>query len=174
MGINSNRNRSYSNGEITVFWCARDCVHATTCYNSLRSVFDPLKRPWVNMGGAPTDQILEIIEKCPSKALTFRWNDEQKNQSETSSKLFVGNASDFINNGAHSVASSEDSAQEACQASINIRPNGPIVVSGNFEVRNHRDAKMGSWKMVSICRCGRSGNLPHCDGTHFKIGFKAR
>lgn len=126
------------------------------------------------MDGASTEQILEIIEKCPSKALTFRWNDESKNLSETSAKLFVGNSADFVNKGVDNGQTAEYGAQEECQATINIRPNGPIVVSGNFEVRNYRDTKIGSWKMISICRCGRSGNLPHCDGTHFKSGFKAR
>ncbi len=27
--------------------------------------------------------------------------------------------------------------------------------------------------VAELCRCGHSGNKPHCDGTHRTVGFKA-
>ena len=52
--IKEKNDRDYSNGEITVFWRPAKCTHVTTCFNELIEVFDPSKRPWVNMNGAST------------------------------------------------------------------------------------------------------------------------
>ena len=63
--------KSYSNGEITVIWKPEVCSHSTNCWRGLLPVFDPRKRPWVNMAGATTDRIKAQIEKCPSGALSY-------------------------------------------------------------------------------------------------------
>lgn len=157
-----NRNRSYTNGEITIFWRASECIHNTLCYRELRSVFDPAKRPWVNPQGAATDQILDIIERCPTLALTFQWNDPQRNQDEKSAKLYQG---DFVADFITPVQTDSE------QVKVNIRPNGPIIINGNFEIIEN-DTPLRPVKMASLCRCGASGNMPHCDGTHFKVGFR--
>lgn len=65
----------FSNGEITVSWDPEKCVQSGVCYTRLRRVFNPLRRPWVNMKGADTDQIIEAVSKCPSGALSFAWNE---------------------------------------------------------------------------------------------------
>ena len=67
----------YSNREITVYWDQSKCVHAGVCFTYLRRVFNPLQRPWIDMGGAPTEQIIETVCKCPSGALSFAWNEEE-------------------------------------------------------------------------------------------------
>lgn len=63
--------KKYSNGEITVIWQPHICIHSKMCWKNLREVFDPLKRPWINVQGAPTEKIIERINACPSKALTY-------------------------------------------------------------------------------------------------------
>jgi uncharacterized Fe-S cluster protein YjdI len=64
----------YSNGEITIVWRPKLCIHATDCYVDLPEVFAPEKRPWVNPHGASTARIIAQIERCPSGALSYRWN----------------------------------------------------------------------------------------------------
>lgn len=166
--FSKNRNRSYTNGEITIVWRAAECTHSTICYTRLRSVFDPVKRPWINATGAPTADILKIIEDCPTPALTFFWNDDQRNKTEHSAKLFKGDLGQLLG-GRKPVPA----AQESPQTTINIRPNGPVVISGNLRIIDATGKEMPNIEMISICRCGASGNMPHCDGTHFKIGFKS-
>jgi len=63
--------KRYSNDEITVIWKPEVCAHSTLCWKSLLNVFDPRKRPWVNMLGATTEEIVETVKKCPSGALSL-------------------------------------------------------------------------------------------------------
>lgn len=64
----------YNNGEITVSWNQSKCVQAGVCHTELRKVFDPTKRPWINMLGASTQEIINTVEKCPTGALSFVYN----------------------------------------------------------------------------------------------------
>ncbi|MEG1955298.1 MAG: (4Fe-4S)-binding protein [Mucinivorans sp.] len=86
--MSKDRNRSYTNGEIIIVWRGAECIHNTLCYRELRSVFDPIKRPWIDPMGAPTERIKDIIERCPSQALTFRWVDPERNATEKSTQLY--------------------------------------------------------------------------------------
>lgn len=157
----SNRNRIYSNGDIVIYWRADLCVHNTVCYRTLRSVFDPSKRPWVNPQGADSESIKAVIEKCPTDALTFRWVDDAKNEIEGSTKLYKGDQSEF----------SKTKNEESSVCKVNIRPNGPIIIEGECEVENG-GVVLKQQKMYSFCRCGMSKNMPYCDGAHFSTGFK--
>ena len=71
---------TYSNSEITVVWRPLLCKHSTLCWKGLRSVFDPLKRPWINIEGSDSQKIIEQVNKCPSGALSFFKNDVAENK----------------------------------------------------------------------------------------------
>jgi uncharacterized Fe-S cluster protein YjdI len=64
--------KKYSNGEITVFWKPGICQHSGKCFASLSAVFDPRRRPWIDMKGAPTDEIVRTVTNCPSGALSYK------------------------------------------------------------------------------------------------------
>jgi len=64
----------YTNGEVTVVWKPALCQHSKLCWTHLREVFDPFKRPWVNMEAATTERIVEQVKQCPSGALTYEMN----------------------------------------------------------------------------------------------------
>lgn len=153
-------NRDYTNGEITVFWRPSKCIHATTCYRDLIEVFNPRKRPWVNMEGAPSDRIIETVLKCPTEALEFKWNDAAKQEEwlnrnkEKEEQLAVG--------------------EDIPATEIRLMPDGPIVISGNFKVVGADGNDLRTMAMTSLCRCGGSNQMPFCDGTHRKIDFKTK
>ncbi|MGB9868125.1 MAG: rubredoxin [Bacillota bacterium] len=63
--------RRYSNGEIVVIWDPSKCNHNGNCRRKLPQVFDPSKRPWVNIYGADSATIIKVVEECPTGALTW-------------------------------------------------------------------------------------------------------
>ena len=68
----------YSNGEITVVWKPGLCIHSGNCARGLGKVFDPRRRPWIDLSQASSLQIIEQVKKCPSGALSIK----EKNKGE--------------------------------------------------------------------------------------------
>jgi uncharacterized Fe-S cluster protein YjdI len=63
--------RDYSNGEIVVHWDSDLCTHCEACWRGLPKVFDPNRRPWVDIKAATTEEIVRQVSQCPSGALTI-------------------------------------------------------------------------------------------------------
>lgn len=63
--------KTYSNEEINVFWNPELCQHAGECIRGNSKVFDASRRPWVDISAAPSKEIAEIIDRCPSGALLY-------------------------------------------------------------------------------------------------------
>ena len=158
----SSNDRSYSNGEITVFWKPAKCIHATTCFRELIEVFNPRKRPWVNMQGAPTAKITEVVDKCPTQALYWKYNSELS-ESERSAQSVQG--AEVTPEDLHP----SDSGKAA--ATVSVMRNGPLLVEGEFRVIGPDGTELKKMIMTSFCRCGHSRAQPYCDGTHRKVGF---
>ncbi len=137
------RVHSYSSDEITVSWDADTCFHSEVCTKNLSSVFNLKQKPWVNVNGATKEEVIKLINSCPSGALSY-------NLSTTDKK----------------------DIKPASSVSIRIRPDGPIVVNGTFEFTDKDGHVSQVDKNTAFCRCGGSENKPFCDGTHKKIGFK--
>ena len=72
----------YTNGEVTVVWKPKVCIHSTICWHGLLQVFDPRVKPWINMQGALSERIIEQVKKCPSGALSYFLNDAEINKSQ--------------------------------------------------------------------------------------------
>lgn len=138
--------KKYSNDEITIVWKPGMCIHSTNCWkkpDSLRSVFDPAKKPWINPEGATTEAIIAQIEQCPSGALSYYRNGETPAEK-----------------------------QEASETKIEIAADGPLLVHGSIVIQNPDGTTENRENKTALCRCGASANKPFCDGTHRKIDFK--
>ncbi|HTB51671.1 MAG TPA: (4Fe-4S)-binding protein [Ferruginibacter sp.] len=61
----------YSNGEITVVWQPHLCIHSGICARGLREVFDPRRKPWIDLSLSETEIIKVQIQNCPSGALSY-------------------------------------------------------------------------------------------------------
>ena len=68
--------KKYSNDDIKVVWEPAKCIHSAICFNGLPQVFDPRKKPWVNIEGADTVTITEQVKACPSGALSLLKNEK--------------------------------------------------------------------------------------------------
>ena len=135
--------KEYSNGEVTVVWSPDQCIHSKLCWTGLRNVFDPTKRPWVNISGAETDAIIAQVEKCPSGALSYFKNEQGVKEEDVKVDTIV-----------------------------EVMKNGPLLVYGNITVKDKAGDETKKSKVTALCRCGASSNKPYCDGTHVKIDFK--
>jgi uncharacterized Fe-S cluster protein YjdI len=138
--------KKYSNGEVTIVWEPKKCIHSTKCWkgeDGLLSVFNPSEKPWIKPEGSTTDRIIKQIKNCPSGALSYYMNENQENKEAINSEIIA-----------------------------EIMPNGPLLVYGNITVKDAEGNKTQKNKVTAFCRCGASGNKPYCDGTHTKIGFK--
>ena len=157
--------RRYKNDEITVYWKPSACIHASYCYRELIEVFDPGRRPWIDMNGSTTERIIEVVNLCPTEALAWKWNDDEKNLSVKSDQL------NHINFRRPELMNTIDSFAEEHPVSIKIMIDGPIVLKGNFTLNYNGIRKEVVDSLISICRCGESDHQPFCDGKHRKIGF---
>jgi len=161
----SSDERKYSNDKITVFWKPVACVHASYCYRELIEVFDPSRRPWVDMKGASTEKIIEIVNLCPTEALTWKWNDEEMNNDVRSDQTnhIKFRRPELIDQDLMSIRENP--------ASVKVMTDGPVVIKGSFTLVYAGNTKDVSESLISICRCGSSDHQPFCDGKHRKIGF---
>jgi uncharacterized Fe-S cluster protein YjdI len=140
--MSESNQRQYTNGEITVVWQPEVCIHSKLCWKGLLNVFNPQKKPWVNMEGATTEEIRKQVSKCPSGALSYFDND--------------------IDAVANSIQS---------ERIVEVVPDGPLLVYGHIQVKDASGHTVDKHKVTAFCRCGASSNKPYCDGTHRKIDF---
>jgi uncharacterized Fe-S cluster protein YjdI len=143
----SERKKTYSNNDITVIWKPDVCIHSTKCWKSSLNIFNPKRRPWIDMSAGTTEEIIKIVDNCPSGALSYERNDRISEQK------------------------AQPAQSQQSQTTVQVNKGGPYLVKGKFVfvgTDGKEEIKEGS---VALCRCGGSNNKPFCDGTHRKIGF---
>lgn len=55
---------------------------------------------------------------------------------------------------------------------ITVIKDGPYHITGVSDLKDSDGNAIEAGDEVWLCRCGRSGRKPFCDGTHKKVGFK--
>lgn len=59
---------------------------------------------------------------------------------------------------------------EENKVKVHTKPNGPIVITGNFLFENE-EGESQEMERIVLCRCGESGKMPFCDASHNRLGF---
>ena len=135
--------KKYNREDLTVLWKPELCSHSGVCAKGLGEVFDPKKRPWIDLEKAEKDAIRTQVKACPSGALSL---DEME----------------------RAVPGKNQQDQIVLVEAI---PNGPLKLTstvGQIEV----EGAPYEGKACFLCRCGASSNKPYCDGSHKKAGFQ--
>lgn len=132
----------YTKDDITVLWQPKLCTHSRRCWTELGQVFDPRKKPWVDMAGADTAAIVAQVGRCPSGALSI----ENAQQNDTS-------------------------GETSTPVQVELLPNGPLLLKGGCQLQ-HPDGRVETINgPAALCRCGHSQRKPFCDGSHVAAGF---
>ncbi|PSM53242.1 Fer4_19 domain-containing protein [Campylobacter blaseri] len=63
--------KKYEKDGLTVYWKPNTCTHAGKCVKGSPKVFDVNRRPWVKLDEDSIEHIMEVIDRCPSGALSY-------------------------------------------------------------------------------------------------------
>lgn len=139
----NDRRHSYECEGITVHDNRCVCSHSHNCVNGLPEVFKVDDRPWIDPASASPEEIVRVIETCPSGALSYSIDGVEHRDLDREPSITVSRDGPYCLVGWIEVVGEEPRAQEVS--------------------REH----------CTCCRCGSSANKPFCDGTHRTRGFKA-
>ena len=64
--------RTYDRDGLTVEWDASLCIHTARCIAAAPAVFDPRRKPWVDLSAGTSDEIADAVRRCPTGALRYR------------------------------------------------------------------------------------------------------
>lgn len=124
---NNNKRDTYRGKQITLHDNRSICSHAGRCTDGLATVFKYGAEPWIDPNGAQAQQIIDVIKKCPSGALSYSIDDvEHRDQPHAASVTVSKNGPYEISGGVDLVgqtwgqgASTEHYALCRCGASKN-------------------------------------------------------
>lgn len=132
----------YKGEHATVTWDGGLCIHIGECGRAKGELFVGGRQPWCQPDVSAADGIREVIERCPTGALSV----------------------EFADGSVPEVAADENSVQVAY--------NGPLFVRGDLDIGGAPDDVPGLKFRAALCRCGQSKNKPYCDNSHEEAGFQ--
>ena len=65
------KRQDYVGKGITIHDNRSICSHAGFCTDRLASVFRPKTKPWIDPDGAPIEEVIDAVKRCPSGALSY-------------------------------------------------------------------------------------------------------
>jgi CDGSH-type Zn-finger protein len=60
----------------------------------------------------------------------------------------------------------EEKKENKSHAVVEVIDGGPLWITGNFILKDLQRDKESIAEEVYLCRCGKSGTKPFCDGSH--------
>ena len=75
------------------------CAHAGRCTDGLASVFRLNEEPWIDPDAASADEIIAVVKKCPSGALSYSVNDVEYGDQDGEPAIFVAPNGPYVVSG---------------------------------------------------------------------------
>ena len=68
--------QEFKNDKLVVRYNPAMYIYAGECVHGLLPVFNPSRKPWINVSGASAAAVIEQVTRCPPVALTYQLLDE--------------------------------------------------------------------------------------------------
>jgi uncharacterized Fe-S cluster protein YjdI len=148
--------KTYKQGELQVHWEPGRCIHSGKCVAALPLVFDPKRRPWIELELGETEAIVRAVENCPSGALSYTLAEAEGKSAKGADRQAK-------------VPADAPVVSEVPTPIIQPLPGGPYLVRGPVRVTLPDGSQALHERACSLCRCGHSQNKPYCDGSHARV-----
>ena len=136
--------KQYTGESVEVAWDKALCIHVAECGRAAGDLFEMGRKPWCSPDVTHVDDVAEVVERCPTGALSYRRLDDGAEESASEvNRVFVSN-------------------------------HGPLYVRGDLEIAATPENSPGLRYRAALCRCGQSKNKPYCDNAHEGAGFRDR
>jgi len=141
----------YEGELITIYENRGVCSHRGFCYDDLPEVWKMTKEVRIDLSVVKTqemvEKVIDICRRCPSGALSFSLPNKERD-----------------------LHGYDD------QGTISIAPrrygyDGPFEVTGSILFEDEDGNKPESKDHYTLCRCGKSKNMPFCSGEHWSAKF---
>jgi CDGSH-type Zn-finger protein/uncharacterized Fe-S cluster protein YjdI len=132
----------FAGEQIDVTWVGDLCIHVGECGRAKGELFIGGRKPWCQPDVTSSEEVIDVVERCPTGALTYQRKDDGEAES----------------------AAPENTAVVAV--------NGPLFLRGKLQIANAPGDAPGLAFRAALCRCGQSKNKPFCDNSHLAAKFE--
>lgn len=136
MNEHKEQKHTYVNEYVRVEYFPDRCNHIGRCVRQLKEVFNPEKRPWVDLDQAEADRIVDVVQSCPTGALKVTRLDGGKGE------------------------------EVPARTEIQTVEGGPFWIRGHIQLKDENGEVVSKETRIALCRCAKSNNQPFCDGSH--------
>jgi CDGSH-type Zn-finger protein/uncharacterized Fe-S cluster protein YjdI len=132
----------YSGQTLDVEWSGRLCIHIGECGRAKGELFETGRKPWCQPDLASDEEVEEVVERCPTGALSYAHKDASKTE------------------------------QACGENTVHVVYNGPLYFKGDLDIDADTEGAPGLAFRAALCRCGHSKNKPYCDNSHDEAAFR--
>ena len=144
---------TYPGGQVDVQWDGRLCIHIAECGRSEGELFLSGRQPWCQPDLVAVDQVVEVVERCPTGALSY--SVKQQGHQESPDR--------------------ENTVIVSC--------NGPYFIRGELDIEDAPDDMTGIAFRAAMCQAAspvktldelRVEEHPYPGGQEFRFHVRAR